>query len=234
MVFAVAWATDPATACWDELVRAHVHDGAVDYAALRGAARPALDGCVGRFAEVRSMAGWTEPQRLAWWINAYNAYTVLLVVEHPGIASIKDIGWPLSTPWKQAFIHLEGLAGRVLTLDDVEHDVIRKAFAEPRVHMALVCASRSCPPLRAEAYAPDRLDAQLGDQARRFLADPSRNRVDAAGLHLSKIFAWYEADFAGAGGVREFLATWGPPPMQAAAGSAPIDHLPYDWSLNGR
>lgn len=233
-LFAVALAADPATACWDDLVRAHVRGGEVDYSALRGPARPALTACLAWFGEVTSMEGWTEPQRVAWWINAYNAYTVQLVVENPGISSIKDIGWPLSTPWKQAFIPLAALRGRVLTLDDVEHNILRKEHVEPRLHVALVCASRSCPALRPEAYVPERLDAQLADQARTFLADPNKNRVDAAGLHLSKIFSWYGDDFKPVGGVRAFLTTYGPPAMQAVAASAPIDFLSYDWSLNGR
>lgn len=232
-VVVTAWAAAPGEACWDTLLKAHVRDGVVDYPALRGPARPALDACLAEQVAVTSHAGWTDAERMAWWINVYNAWTVRLIVDHPEVASIRELGGLLSSPWKQPLIPLAGLRGATMSLDDVEHGVLRSPLTEPRVHVALVCASISCPALRAEAYTAARLDAQLADQARAFLADPTKNRVEDGQLRVSKIFDWYGADFAAVGGVRGFLRAWGPPAMAAVAGAAPVTFLPYDWGLNG-
>jgi hypothetical protein len=228
----VALAATPGTTCWDGLARAHVRAGEVDYAALRGPARPALDGCVAELASVSSMDGWTRAEQVAWWVNAYNAWTVLLVVDNPGIASIRDLGWPLSSPWKKEFVPLGALGAR--TLDDIEHGILRKRYADPRLHAVLVCASRSCPALRSEAYTADRLEAQLDEAAALFLADPTKNRLEGGTLKLSKIFSWYGADFDGVGGVRGFVRKHGPAAWAPVVGTAPVEFLVYDWSLNGK
>lgn len=216
------------------LLGAHVRGGSVDYEALRRDRR-ALDAYLNTLAATSTHAGWSEPQRFAFWINAYNAYTLALVLDNPGVASIRDIGWPFS-PWKRAFIPMAGLRGAVLTLDDIEHNVIRVEHPDPRLHMALVCASRSCPPLRAEAYTAAKLDAQLDEQARVFLNDRSKNHIDigAGTLALSKIFSWYGADFERVGGVNAFVARYLPPAEAAAvrSGQLTLSYLAYDWSLN--
>ncbi|MEO5697305.1 MAG: DUF547 domain-containing protein, partial [Burkholderiaceae bacterium] len=123
--------------------------------------------------------GWTRPQRLAFLINAYNAYTVeLIVTRYPDLRSIKDLGSFLQSPWKQKFFPL---LGQQRSLDEVEHEMIRApgAFDDPRIHVAVVCASIGCPMLRDRAFVAERLDAQLDDAMRRFLSDATRNRFDA-------------------------------------------------------
>jgi len=185
---------------------------------------------------------WSREQRLAFLINAYNAFTVKLVLDHWPVESIKDIGGWFSKPWKMEFFTL---LGEDHHLDWIEHEVIRKPgnFNEPRIHFAVNCAAIGCPALRAEAYVGERLDSQLDDQTRRFLADRSRNRIDGDTLKLSSIFKWYREDFEqgwqGIDSLEEFLLlrarTLGIPTSRDSAPSIEnlaIEFLDYDWSLN--
>jgi hypothetical protein len=189
--------------------------------------RKALDEYVARLADGRP-SGLPSPDALAFWIDAYNALTLQLILDHYPVKSIKDIG----SPWKKTLITVEG---RDLSLNGIENDVIRKQWSEPRIHFALNCASVSCPPLRAEAYTGAMLDTQLEEQTRAFLADPAFNRLDAGDgtLHLSKVFQWYREDFEHED--RE-LADWVQPyfpELRGREGRDPkIDFGGYDWDLN--
>ena len=239
-------------AVWDGLLKQHVvvaaggHASRLRYAALQaqpGRLRAYLDALTA--VAQPAYAGWSRPQQLAFLINAYNAFTVELVLtRYPRLASIKELGSLLRSPWKQAFFRL---LGRQLSLDDLEHGWIRApgVFDDARIHVALVCASVGCPMLRDEAYVAERLDAQLDDAMRRFLSDRSRNRfeADSGTLWVSKIFDWYGRDFErgrpGADSLKalfarhaEVLATT--PEAQAAVrgGRYRLDFLDYDWALN--
>jgi hypothetical protein len=216
---------------------------AVDYAGF-ARDRAALDAYRTALAGVgeADFAGWSEDDRLAFLVNAYNAHTIALVLtRYPDLASIKDLGGWVTSPWKQRFFELLG-ASR--SLDDVEHRLIRGGVGarEPRVHFALNCASIGCPALRPEAYRGDALGGQLADQTRRFLSDRARNRVDAAArrLEVSKIFEWYGEDFVrAAGSVERFLAPYAAlltdddgARAGVAAAAVPVVFLDYDWALN--
>ncbi|MFN2567708.1 MAG: DUF547 domain-containing protein, partial [Gemmatimonadaceae bacterium] len=175
---------------FDMLLRRHVADGLVDYDAFARAPE---------FRQYLDALARTDPERLppaeqlALWVNAYNAYTIHLVNAHGERESIRNINRSLGLlrlkgPWKE---RLARVGGCVYTLDEVENAIIRKRFREPRIHFALVRAARGCPPLRSEAYRGERLDAQLEDQARRFLLEsPEKNRVDVASrtVYVSPIF----------------------------------------------
>ena len=237
---------------WQGLLQRHVvvaADGtrsAVDYAAMQ-ADRAAFDAYLAQISAVSeaTFSRWTKDQRLAFLINAYNAFTIeLILTRYPDLNSIRDLGSTFSSPWKESFFTL---LGSRRSLDEIEHGLIRKpgAFDDPRVHFALVCASVGCPMLRNEAYVAERLDAQLDDGMRRFLADRTRNRYDPAGrrLEVSQIFDWYGGDFAqghrGFNSVAATLALFaGELADQAAdqaairAESVPIEFLDYDWRLN--
>lgn len=237
-------------AAWNALLNKHVvvaPGGAasrVNYAGFR-ADQAALQGYLDELSSVTQAEyhGWKREQRLAFLINAYNAFTVKLVLtRYPDLASIKDLGSLLSSPWKKEFFTLLGAAR---SLDGVEHGLIRApgAFDEPRIHFAANCASIGCPMLRAEAYVADRLEAQLEDAARRFLSDRTRNRFDApsGALQVSKIFDWYGGDFdkSAARSVAGFLARYADLLADAGAGRtlvrdgrAPVRFLDYDWKLN--
>ena len=196
--------------------------------------------------------GWSKPQQVAFLINAYNAFTVeKILTRYPDIKSIWDFGKVFGNPFKDRFFMLLGSES---SLDRVEHETLRKkgAYDEPRVHFAVNCASIGCPMLREEAYVAERLDAQLEEQARRFLSDRSRNRYNAekGALEVSKIFDWFKEDwqsgYRGLTGAappvqsrEQYFARYaklladGPGDQQVVAdGKAPIGFLEYDWTLN--
>ncbi|HET9483817.1 MAG TPA: DUF547 domain-containing protein [Xanthomonadales bacterium] len=229
---------DHSHAAWTQLLAQHVAwnaDGtatSVDYAGF-ARDRAALDAYRDELASVTrsDFDAWDRNAKLAFLINAYNAHTVALILtKYPELESIKDLGGVFSPPWKQRFFTL---LGEERHLDDVEHGLIRGApgYDEPRIHFAVNCASIGCPALRPEAYVGATLDAQLDDQTKRFLRDPTRNRYDAASttLYVSKIFDWYEADFTPS--VAVFVARH---VDGFAADSVEIEYLDYDWRLNGR
>ncbi len=226
-------AAEPAWNDYAALLAAHVRPGEragitlnlVDYAALAADAHyPAALAELANFPLAR-LDGRAE--RLAFYINAYNLLAIKLVVEHQPLASIKDVGnllWPV---WKRT---AGQLGGRAVSLDDIEQGSLR-VLGEPRLHFAIVCASLSCPDLRTEPYRAARLDAQLDDQATRFLANDGKGLARADdGVHVSKIFAWFAQDFAAQGGVQAFIARYHP----LAAGTVVKADLDYDWRLNGR
>lgn len=221
-------------AAFDALLRSHVRAGAVDYAAFARA--PEFKGYLERLAAF-DPARLDDPERLAFWINVYNAWTIELIVSHDERESIRNVNRTLGIgrPWK---LELVRVGGRRYHLDHVEHEIVRKQWQEPRIHFALVCAAVSCPPLRAEAYTGAKLEAQLDDQARQFLLRmPASNRVDVAAgsLHLSPIFDWYGDDFGGRGALAGYVARYlpeGPERALLLSGRAKIAFTDYDWKLN--
>ena len=233
----------------DSLLGQHVvwiadgHASQVDYAAIKR--DPSLlKGYLNEIAAVSSdeYRGFSKPQQLAFLINAYNAYTIdFILTEYPDLESIKDLGSFFSSPWKK---RLFPLLGEKRSLDEIEHGMIREpgVFDDPRIHMAVNCASIGCPALRDEAFVAERLDAQLEDGVRRFLGDRSRNRADEKALWVSKIFDWYAVDFEKkSGSVAKWLARYAEqlssdPQVQSSVSSASlrVRHLDYDWALNNR
>jgi hypothetical protein len=222
------------------LLSRHVVDGMVDYDAFK--ADPSFNRYLESLDRARPDA-LDEPDQLAFWINVYNAYTIALINRHGERQSIRNINKSLGVlrlkgPWSEPIVRA---AGRVLTLDDVEHGIIRKRFAEPRIHFALVCAAMGCPPLRSEAYTGADLERQLEDQAQRFLRQsPEKNRIDVQRrrVHLSPIFSYYRKDFGG--GQKElgaFLADYFPEePVRKMleSGAFRIIDTEYDWTLNSQ
>ncbi len=174
---------------------------------------------------------WTKDEQLAYWLNAYNAFTVKIVADNYPVPSIKDIknGIPfVNTVWDIKFIKIEKA---VYDLNNIEHGIVRPKFKEPRAHFALNCASVSCPRLRNEAYTPEQLEEQLSDQARYFLTNTVKNKIaDPQQVELSKIFSWFKGDFTDSGlSLIEFLNQYAP--IQISK-EAKINHLDYDWNLN--
>lgn len=231
----VARAFDQTHAALDRVLKQNVRDSLVNYAALKAAPRP-LDDYLAQLAAVTEaeFAHWPEPDRLAFLINLYNAATLKLIVENYPVKSIRSIGWLPSAAWKQEVVQL---FGRKISLDELEHGIIRQQYHEPRAHFALVCAALGCPPLRAEAYVADRLDAQLRDQGGKFLGTAAKNRVDAAArvVYLSPIFKWFAGDFEVASGtVVKFVTPFFPEPARGAlaGGDFKVSYTDYDWSLN--
>ena len=236
-----AQALDPSHAQWSDLLKKHVVllDGGkasrVDYAGM-ARDRKLLEGYLKDLSEVTGgeFEAWPRARQMAFLINAYNAFTVeKILTRYPDIRSIWDFGKLFGNPFKDRFF---GLLGEKRSLDAVEHELLRKRYRDPRVHYALNCASVGCPMLREEAYVGERLEAQLDEQARRFLSDRSRNRVRDDRLEVSRIFDWYKEDFE----PREryfarYAAVLADDPEQRRLlqeGKATLSFLDYDWSLN--
>ncbi|MFM9880037.1 MAG: DUF547 domain-containing protein [Burkholderiaceae bacterium] len=217
---------------------------ALDYAAVAGQ-RPVLSAYLAAAAAVTraEFDALAKNDQLALLINLYNAATVdLVLTKYPALASIKDLGSFVQSPWKKTFIQF---LGETRSLDDVEHNLIRGSgrYNDPRIHFAVNCASVGCPALRAEAFEGARLDAQLDDSARSFLQDRTRNRLDGNTLHVSSIFKWYRQDFEkgwrGANTLAEFFALYASAlslstdqVTQLRGGKIDIEFLDYDWRLN--
>lgn len=217
---------DQTHAAFDALLKAHVDArGLVDYKALKKAP-PALDAYLNRVAAVpeAQFKTWTEPRQIAFLANLYNAATLKLIVDHYPVDSIKDIGNIFSGPWDQKVVRL---FGETITLNNLEHDILRKEYNEPRLHMALVCAAKGCPPLRSEAYVAERLVAQLDDQSKVFLTSPQGLQIDRAKseARISSIFKWYGKDFPS---VRDFVEKHSGKKLDGLK----IRYLDYDWSVN--
>ncbi len=253
-----AWVARPAAAqtfdhnhaAWTTLLKKHVvllGGGKASQARYAGFASDssALKAYTDSLSAVSSTAfnAFSKPQQMAFLINAYNAFTVALILtRYPKLASIRDLGTLLSNPWKPKFI---ALLGTEMSLDNIEHDTLRAKgrYDDPRIHFAVNCASVGCPMLREEAFFAERLEAQLDEQALRFMSDRSRNRFADGKLQLSKIFDWYGDDFKqgykGITSLGAFAARYANQLADAPADrerikaqGLEIGFLDYDWKLN--
>jgi Protein of unknown function, DUF547 len=233
---------------WDALVKKHVKwladnkQSRVDYAGFardRAELKKVLDSMSA--LPKAEFDGWSREQRMAFLINAYNAFTVeVILTKYPDIKSIKELGLFNRGPWKNEFFTLLGAKHH---LDWIEHEELRPKYADPRVHGAVNCASIGCPALRTEAFTAAKLEAQLEDGMMRFMGDRTRNRVAGGKVEVSSIFKWFQEDFEkghkGFAKVEDVFAKYATqltdkPEEQAAlkARTMPVDHLDYDWSLN--
>lgn len=225
---------------FDEILKQYVDkEGMVDYAGLK-ASPEKLD-------QYLSILDQTNPallgdsDRLAFWLNVYNAYTLKLIINNYPIKSIRQAANgpfipKINTPWE---VDLVKVGGKVYDLDHVEHKVIRKEFDDARVHFALVCAAMSCPKLRLESYRGDILDQQLHDQGVDFLNSNNKNRIEKDGtqIRVSKIFKWFKGDFAKDGRtLQQFVAEFyeGELAEALSQNKLKVKYTSYDWSLNDR
>jgi hypothetical protein len=220
-------------ALWDSLAREHVNpDGWVDYKGfIRDSAR------LKAYLDLLSRhhpnnKHWSRDEQMAYWINAYNAFTVKLIVDHYPTESIKDIkrGIPfVNTVWDIKFIRIESAT---YDLNNIEHGILRPKFKDPRIHFVVNCASISCPKLANHAFTAKALDEQLDRAAREFLADESRNIIREDQVQLSRIFQWYRGDFTRGGkSLITYLNRYAP---RRILPTTKIEYLEYDWNLNER
>ena len=206
----------------------------VRYAAVDPAARADLAGYL-RGLQATTVTGLARPEQLAFWLNLYNARTVAVVLDHYPVASIRDITFGRRAgagPWREPLLTVEG---RSLSLDDVEHGIVRPIFAEPRIHYAVNCAALGCPDLQPEPFLADRLEAQFDRAARSFVNDPRGVAVTAGGeVVASSIYNWFQADFGGSeSAVLDHLRAHAAPSLRTALdGASAIRRYDYDWSLN--
>jgi hypothetical protein len=209
-----------------------VRDGLADYAALKSDERLAAFIAA---LEKTDLEPLSRGERLAYWINTYNAVTLKLMADAWPVESIMKLN--AGKPWDLPLFTPRG-ADVAITLNHIEHEIIRKQFGDARIHFALVCAAVSCPPLISEPYAPETLETQLDRQTRAFLHDDRRNRYerDAHTLRLSPLFDWYAVDFGGASGVVDYVSPYLPEADQRALAKhkrhPAVVFTDYDWAPN--
>ncbi len=216
---------------WDNLVKKHVSpSGNVDY---KGFIQDSVQ--LNQYLALLSEAApdpkkWSRDAQIAYWINAYNAFTVKLIADNYPVKSIKDLGgglYKINTTWDIKFINI---GGQELDLNNIEHKILRKDFEEPRIHFAVNCASVSCPKLRTEAYTGPKLEEQLSDQTRDFLANKSKNEFFSPNkAEVSKLFTWFSGDFKIGGSVIPFINQYAPIQLKE---DAALDYKDYNWNLN--
>lgn len=206
---------------WHELLQAYVSEqGNVNYKAFKANRQP-LNNYIKSLAQKMPDDTWTKNDVLAYWINAYNALTVDLIIRNYPLESIKDI----KNPWDQ---RLWKLGKKWYNLDEIEHQILRK-MDEPRIHFAIVCASFSCPKLQNYAFTAENLEEQLTESTKTFLGDPKRNRITENRLELSKIFQWFTKDFKKNGSLVDFINTYTDIEIDS---NAKTRYLDYNWDLN--
>lgn len=216
---------------WDQLVKKHVTtDGTVNYKGFV-TDKEHLEAYLTLLSNNPPKDSWSKNEVLAYWINAYNAFTVKLIVKHYPVESIKDLGgaiYKVNTSWDIKFINI---GGEELDLNNIEHQKIRGQFKEPRIHFAVNCASISCPRLRNEAFTADKLNAQLTDQTKYFLSNKVKNDLsDPTKPKVSKLFTWYSGDFKVNGkSVIDFINLYSKTKIPEGTS---LDYLDYNWKLN--
>ncbi len=215
---------------WDELTKKYVSDaGFVNY---KGFVRDSLK--INKYLALLSSNhpndSWTSDQRKAYWINAYNAFTIKLIVDNYPVKSIKDLGgsiYKVNTPWDIKFIKI---GDEEYDLNNIEHGILRDQWEDPRIHAAVNCASVSCPALMKGAFTAEQLEKQLDMQMKRFILDNSKNILSKNSVKLSKIFKWFSGDFKNvAPDVIKYINRYSDIEISE---DADIDYFEYDWNLN--
>ena len=236
-ITASAFALTPASAStgadhsvFNKLLQQYVKDGRVDYAGFQSVEKK-LDQYLDSLEKV-DISMLSRDEQFAFYANAYNAWTIKLILsKYPKIKSIKSLGVFNTGPWKKKVVRLKG---EKISLDNVEHDILRPQFKDPRVHFAINCAAKSCPPLRPEAFRGDILNQQLDDSTRSFINDPKSYRLEGNNLYVSRIFKWFSEDFRD--GALAFFQQYAEGELKerlSKSGKINVKYLKYDWSLNG-
>jgi len=212
--------TTPDHSTWDALLKKHVsNDGKVDYKGFKSDIAT-LDEYLSTLSTNAPESSWSEDEQLAFWINAYNAFTVKLIVKNYPVNSITDLH--NGKPWDVKWINI---GDQTLSLNQIENEIIRPTFNEPRIHFAVNCAAKSCPPLMNSAYTALELDNQLESQTTSFINNSRYNTLSPSKITISKIFEWYGSDFDD---VVDFINDYAP----QVKSSAKVSYNEYDWALN--
>lgn len=214
------------------LLKNYVKDGVVNYQGFKNE-ESVLDKYLKVLEEVDSKI-LSRNEQFAFYINAYNSSTIKLILsDYPGIKSIKELGSLFKSPWKKKICRIDGTA---LTLDNIEHDILRPRSKDPRVHFAINCAAKSCPPLRSEPYRGGDLEQQLDEMTRAFINDLENNRLEDHTLYVSSIFKWFAEDFNKdiIGFFLKYAKGDLKRQLEARRGKIKVKYLDYDWSLNGK
>lgn len=208
---------------WTSILQAHVSSvGVVDYQGIKNDNR--FKNYLKQLSSAKPInSNWSNNEKKAFWINAYNAFTIELIIKNWPVKSIKDI----NKPWDEKFITINNVN---YSLNHIEHQILRK-MGDPRIHFGIVCASYSCPILLNEAYEAKTLDGQLKAQAIAFVNDSKRNVIKTNEVQISKLFSWFKSDFTVSGSLINFLNQYSKVKINE---NAKISYLEYNWSLNNK
>ena len=215
---------------WDELTKAHVNQNG--YPNYKGFIQDSskFNTYLNQLTSNHPKESWSSNERKAFWINAYNAFTVKLIVDNYPVETIKDLGggiYRVNTPWDIKFIQIED---KTYHLNDLEHNILRKEWSDPRIHSAVNCASISCPKLMKGAYLAEQLDEQLDRQMKAFIHDATKNIIGEKEVRLSKLFKWFSGDFkVEHTSVIDYINSYSDVKIKK---SAKVEYFDYDWGLN--
>ena len=205
---------------WTAYLRDHVSQrGQVNYKAILENSSE-LNTYLNEYVKIHPEKTWSKNETLTYWINAYNAFTIKLIIDNYPVNSINDI----SQPWDKKFIPING---NLMSLNEIEHEILRK-MDEPRIHFAINCASVSCPKLLNEAYVADRLNEQLENAAKEFI-NSEQNQLISGNIKISKIFKWFKGDFENNSSVIDFINQYATTKIDK---NEKVGYLEYNWSLN--
>ena len=206
---------------WTKILQLHVSEsGKVNYKEFNSN-RESLENYLDNLANHAPNKNWSNAETKAYWINAYNAYTIQIILDNYPLKSIKD----LNDPWDQTFFKING---KTMSLNTIEHKILRP-MGDPRIHFAIVCASESCPKLLNVAYAAETLNIQLDQAARDFINDASKNSITTSKITISKLFKWFKSDFPKGSAFVSFLNTYSTLKINP---ETKINYQNYNWSLN--
>ncbi len=208
-------------ASFDKLLRKHVTgSGKVNYEGFKADIKE-FDAYLSRLSSAEPVPSWSKQEKLVFWINAYNAFTIKKILNSYPLESITKLD--KGKPWDVVWIKI---GGNKYSLNNIENDIIRKQFSEPRIHFALNCAAKSCPPLLNRAWTATKLEVDLTARTKLFINDPGQNSISAKGMKVSKIFDWYKADF---GNLVEFINKYS---ITKVVKGTKASFTEYDWTLN--
>jgi len=214
------------TAIFNNLLQEHVtKDGIVDY---KNFDNQKLKKYITYLEDTSPDISWSDNKQKAFWINAYNAYTIQIILEHYPLKSIINIKEKGKTAWKIPFAKV---GGTTYTLDHIEHEILRKTLFDPRIHVGVNCASGSCPKLGNVAFTEENIEATLAQLMKDFINDANRNKVSKKKVQISSIFNWFQEDFTKKSTVIDYLNKYSETKINS---NAKISYLKYDWSLNGK
>ncbi|TVZ22147.1 uncharacterized protein DUF547 [Dokdonia sp. Hel_I_63] len=206
---------------FDSILKKYVSkEGNVNYSGIKSN-WGSLRAYIASLGQSLPTATWSQEEKLSYWMNAYNAMTIDLILRNYPLKSIKDI----KDPWDQRFWKL---GDKWYNLNEIEHGILRK-MGDARIHFGINCASFSCPPLLNEAFTPTKVDAQLEMLSRKFINDPSRNTITSDRVEVSKIFTWFAKDFKTDGSLIDFLDRYS---TTSISDNAKVRYRDYDWTLN--
>ena len=216
------------TSIFNDLLQNHVTDnGIVDYKSFK-ADQSKLENYISYLEKTSPDNSWSANKQKAFWINAYNAYTIKLILDNYPLKSIMDIKQKGKTAWKIPFAKV---GGKTYTLDHIEHEILRKKLFDPKIHVGVNCASGSCPKLGNIAFTEDNVETELTKLMKAFINDPTRNKIGNKKVQISEIFNWFKGDFTKNGSVIDYLNTYSNTEIKS---NAKISYKKYDWSLNGK